>query len=78
MTTHTEKHRVTTLHVSTRLARLLADLDRATSEQWFSVADAARQLGVHPNTVRNAVARRELPHCRVGRRVLVRLPTATR
>lgn len=69
---------VTTLHVSPRVAALLDQFDRSATERWLSVIDAASRLGVHPNTVRRAIARGGLHHCRVGRRVLVRLPKATR
>jgi excisionase family DNA binding protein len=37
----------------------------------LDVFETAEQLGVHPLTVRRAIARGELPAVRVGRKVLV-------
>ncbi|MCS7080471.1 MAG: helix-turn-helix domain-containing protein [Meiothermus sp.] len=37
----------------------------------FSVEEAAQLLGLHPNTVRNLIARGELKATRVGRRILI-------
>jgi excisionase family DNA binding protein len=38
-----------------------------------SVEEAAAALGVHPLTLRRAIARGELPHVRVGVRILIPL-----
>ena len=40
-------------------------------DPWCSVDEAARLLGVSERTVRRAVQRGELPHRRVGRRLLI-------
>lgn len=37
----------------------------------LTVPDAARQLGVGRNTLYNAVKRKEVPHIRIGRRLLI-------
>ena len=44
---------------------------RRPPRPWCSVAEAARLLGVSDRTVRRAVARGDLPHRRVGRRLLI-------
>jgi excisionase family DNA binding protein len=37
----------------------------------YSVDEAASALGVNPRTVYEAIARGELPHTRVGRRIVI-------
>jgi excisionase family DNA binding protein len=37
----------------------------------LTVPEAARRLGVGRNTLYNAVKRKEVPHIRIGRRVLI-------
>lgn len=37
----------------------------------FSVAEAAEALGVTPPTVYRAIGRGDLPHLRIGRRIVV-------
>ena len=37
----------------------------------LSVRDAAKFLGLPPSTVYSAIARDELPHMRVGKRILI-------
>ena len=49
----------------------------ARQPRWVGVAEAASELGVHPRTVRRALARGELPSRRVGRKVLVSLARET-
>lgn len=74
MTRHPKQPRLTSIHVPSRVARLLEGLGKTVADQWLSVTEAASKLGVHPNTVRRAIKRREVRHCYVGRRVLVQLP----
>jgi excisionase family DNA binding protein len=37
----------------------------------LTISEAAESIGVSERTVRSLVARREIPHVRVGRRVLI-------
>lgn len=41
-----------------------------TTEPMISSRDAARMLGIHVNTLMNRVKSREIPHMRIGTRVL--------
>lgn len=43
----------------------------ADGVQGLDVREAAYLLGCHPHSVRNAIARGDLPHARLGRRVIV-------
>ena len=45
-----------------------------TSPETISVDEAARRLGIHRTTAYAAVKRGELPHIRIGDRILIPLP----
>lgn len=49
-----------------------------TSEHLWRYRDAARFLGVSPATVRGLVARRAIPHLRIGRRIVLFDPAQLR
>jgi excisionase family DNA binding protein len=62
------------------LEHRLDELERALSplieeRRFVSIAEAAAQLNLHECTVRRAIRRCEFETRRVGRRVLVALPT---
>ena len=56
-----------------RLAQQIEQLRRALPTQVVSVAEAARILDLHPNTIRNRIASGEIPSRRVGKSVRVDL-----
>lgn len=56
-----------------RLERAFAPLVQAAG--WVDVKSAAAQLGVHECTVRRAIHRGDFKSKRVGRRVLVQMPS---
>jgi excisionase family DNA binding protein len=56
------------------VARLVATGAAPTGRTWLPVDQAAALLGVSDRTVRRAVARGDLEHLRVGRRLLIRRP----
>jgi len=41
------------------------------NKQTLSVKECAELLGVGENTIRKAIARGDIPHVRIGRRVLI-------
>ena len=44
---------------------------KTTSPQTYSIAEAAKVLGVPPRTLYGQVARNELPHIRLSGRILI-------
>ena len=60
-----------------RIAAQLGELATGTpparrpAKPWLSIRETATELGVSERTVRRAIDRGELPHRRVGRRVLI-------
>lgn len=45
-----------------------------TTASYLSVEEAANALGIHPQTLYRRIARQEIPHKRIGRRI--RIPAA--
>lgn len=43
-----------------------------TTEELLTVAEAARELRIHPNTLRRLIDMGSLPACRVGRQFRIR------
>jgi excisionase family DNA binding protein len=60
--------------IAAALGSLLATGTRAAPRDWLTVPETADLLGVAERTVRRAVARGDLEHLRVGRRLLIRRP----
>jgi excisionase family DNA binding protein len=44
---------------------------RQIDRRAYSVEETARALGICPNSVRAAILKKEIPHVRIGRRLLV-------
>ncbi len=42
-----------------------------TPKEYYSIKEFAKLLGVHERTIMNHVWKHQLPHCRIGRRILI-------
>jgi excisionase family DNA binding protein len=42
-----------------------------TPKEFYSIKEFAKILGVHERTIMNHVWKNQLPHCRIGRRILI-------
>ena len=52
----------------------LGHMEKNTTEAWFSsLQDAAERIDLHPRTLRRAIAAGELPACKFGSALRVRL-----
>jgi excisionase family DNA binding protein len=48
-----------------------APVTTAPTKEFYSIKEFAKLLGVHERTIMNHVWKNQLPHCRIGRRILI-------
>jgi excisionase family DNA binding protein len=51
--------------------RTVAAVEDVSAQALYSIADVSTRLGLHRNTVKRLIATGQLPHVKLGRRVLI-------